>query len=494
MTVTLNNKTAMPASRLPVAGMADRNVPSLQSVFCLRATRRLAKGRGFKRIACVSFTLKLIFLVFLLGSTGFSSIVLACDLELARHLLVAGEADRAYSRLAPCEFEQAGDTKFDYLLGLAALNSNQAGVASIILERVLIVDPLYAAARVDLGRAYYMLGDFEHARAEFTRAMTLNPPPAALAVIKAYRLKLDTLNKNAPIRLSGYLELGGGYNDNVNNATSQSQIIVPMLLNTQLALNTANIKTADRYWGLATGAELIYPATRDWSFYAAADIRERSDLKYRTFDFISLDTGTGVIFNKDAELIRAGYLTGRFDLGGALNRKSDGFNAQWSHSFNSTNQSVLFAQSIRYRYPAITLTTNDFDQTIEGFGWIHASVDGHTTVSGSFYGGHETATNLRIDGNKKILGMRLSWQLRAGEKMDLFASGGLQRGQFDKTNSTFLVMREDHQRELSVGLTYRMTPDWILRPQINFVKNKSNIVVNQYDQTNFSLTLRREFK
>jgi hypothetical protein len=245
---------------------------------------------------------------------------------------------------------------------------------------------------------------------------------------------------------------------------------------------------------LAAGGEAIHPISTDWSWYADVDMRSRNDLKYHNFDFISLDGRVGASYSKNAEQIRGGLLAGQFNLGGAVNRKSNGFNVEWSHTCNSANQVLMFGQYILYRYPDPTLASNDFNQTIAGLGWVHAFADGRSTVSGSFYGGNERDTNLRIDGGKSIQGVRLSGQSSIGGKFDLFASGGVQWGKYDKTNSSFLVIRDDRQADLTVGLTYRYAPDWILRPQISLIQNQSNLTVNRYDQTDFSLTLRRDFK
>ena len=415
------------------------------------------------------------------------------DLELASHLIVEGKPTEAYALLEPHEFEEAGNTKFDYLLGLAALNSGQADKASIILERVLEVDPLHAAARVDLGRAYYLLGDAERARAELLRAQALNPPPSARATIILYLRKIDHADSKPATRLSGYLEGGTGYNTNINNSTSQNQVTVPVLVNTQIALNSANIKTADGYLGLAVGGEAIHPLSEDWSLYAGTDIRSRNDLKYHSFDILTLDGRMGAIYNKNAERFKAGLVAGQFDLGGSVNHKSDGFNAEWTHTYNAANQSVLFGQYILYRYPDPTLASNNFNQTIMGLGWTHAFDDGRATVSGSLYAGNERDTNLRIDGGKSIQGFRLSGQSSLRENLDMFASGGIQLGKYDQTNNSFLVIRTDRLSDLTVGLTYRCAPNWILRPQISLIQNHSNIVVDQYDQADFSLMLRREF-
>ncbi len=434
-------------------------------------------------------------LLFILLGMGFMpSIASACspDLELAGNLILEGKPEKAYGLLEPCEFEMAGTTKYDYLLGLAALNSGQPGKAGIILERVLVVDPLYAAAWVDLGRANYLSGDLERARTEFIRAQALNPPQAAQVVLNHYLQLID--NRKPDVTLSSYFELGAGYNNNVNNSTDQSQILLPILLNTQMALNANNIKTADRYLGLAAGAEVVQPVSANWSIYANLNLRSRSGSNYRNFNFVSLDGGGGVSFQKGSEQLKGGVVAGQFDLGGATNRKSGGYNVEWIHGYSNFDQALLFAQQIRYRYPDPMLTSNDFNQLIAGFGWVHTFADASDTVSGSFYTGNESDTHLRIDGGKRLLGLRLSWQSRLAEKLDMFALGSMQRANYQQINSTFLVVRADQQAELVTGLNYHFAHDWLLRPQLSLLRNNSNIVIDGYTQADFMLSVRYDFR
>ena len=91
----------------------------------------------------------------------------AADLEKALGLIAGGNAQQAYELLAAEEEANAGDPNFDYLLGLAALDSGQPGRAVFALERVLAVDPTHARARAEIARAYFQLGELETSRQEF---------------------------------------------------------------------------------------------------------------------------------------------------------------------------------------------------------------------------------------------------------------------------------------------------------------------------------------
>ena len=61
-------------------------------------------------------------------------------------MLKADKTKDGYTLLAPYEDEMAGNVDYDYLLGIAALDSGQPDKASLALERVLAVNPNAAGA------------------------------------------------------------------------------------------------------------------------------------------------------------------------------------------------------------------------------------------------------------------------------------------------------------------------------------------------------------
>lgn len=133
--------------------------------------------------------------VHLLVSIGLlcSGIAVAAELDLGKAdaLLKAGKAKEGYTLLAPHEHEMAGNVDYDYLLGIAALDSGNPEKASLALERVLAANPDYAGARLDLARAHFALGDLARAKTEFEAVQAQNPPPAAKTVIEQYLTKID---------------------------------------------------------------------------------------------------------------------------------------------------------------------------------------------------------------------------------------------------------------------------------------------------------------
>ena len=65
----------------------------------------------------------------------------------AHALVKAGKFSEAYQLLLPYQTDYAGDTDYDYLLGIVALDSGKPTEAIFALERVLAVNPGHLQAR-----------------------------------------------------------------------------------------------------------------------------------------------------------------------------------------------------------------------------------------------------------------------------------------------------------------------------------------------------------
>ena len=128
----------------------------------------------------------LLALGFCLWVVSTAALAAGVDLAKANALMKQGKAAEAYALLEPFEFEQSGNVQFDYLLGIAALDSGKPAKATLAFERVLATDPNFAGARLDMARAYYQLGDYTRAKTELETVLKLNPPPAARATINNY--------------------------------------------------------------------------------------------------------------------------------------------------------------------------------------------------------------------------------------------------------------------------------------------------------------------
>ena len=464
-----------------------------------RHTSKKRTGTKGKKFMANLFSVKwpLLALGLCLWLTGISALAADPDLEKADALMKQGKAAEAYSLLEPFEFEQSGNTKFDYLLGIAALDSGKSDKATIAFERVLAVDPNFLGARIDMGRAYFQLGDITRAKTEFETVLTQNPPAAARATIDKYLAEIERQASASQTKLTGYAEATVGRDTNVNFATSQSQIAVPALGNLVFTLNPTSVKAPDSYLAFAFGGEVNRQINPTLALYAGADLRARRNNTLDAFDSMSLDARAGLALGEAANVFRFGVLGGKFELDGRNNRDTSGLSAEWRHLINAANQLSAFAQYANYRFEP-TISVNNFDQSTVGASWLRIVNDGKGMFTASLFTGDERAPE-RADGGKRFNGLRLGGQAQLNEKTVLFAGLGAQFSKYQLANAAFSsptesVTRDDKQYDANLGINWRYDKLWMVRPQISYIRNNSNIVIYQFDRTDVSVTIRRDFK
>jgi len=429
----------------------------------------------------------------------------------AEALMKAGRPADAYRLLEPLEYDRSGEIRFDNLIGMAALDSGKPDRATLAFERVLAVDPNYAGARLDMARAYYQLGDLPRAKTEFETVLKQKPTETARAAIQKYLNAIAAQQESDHVRFkvakrtqfSAYVEGGLGYDTNVNNSTSQSQISIPYLNNATITLSPTNLKSADYYYSLSTGGEVSRSLNANWSVYAGADASLRGNNTQTSFDTLSLDGRAGVIFSdRETDIFHVGGMGGRYNLAREHDHDFFGFSADWRHTLNPSNQMSVLLQYGRIRFVDTANTVNDFDQTALGTGLSHKLADGRTLWFGSLFLVNEndvapvSLTNPsggRADGDKLGLGLRAGVQTSMGENTELFINLGLQSDDYDKTSESFLLKRKDHLSDIYVGANWHWDNNWTLRPKLSYSRNYSNIAIYSYNRTDISLTIRHEF-
>ena len=414
-------------------------------------------------------------------------------------LVKEGKPGEAYDLLEPMEFERSGEVRYDYLLGISALDSGKPAKATLAFERVLAVDPNFAGARLDMARAYYQLGDLPRAQKEFNTVLQQNPPPAAKATIQKYLAAIDVQMHAKETRISGYLEATAGHDSNVNTSTAQGQIAVPALGNLNFTLNSTSLKTEDYYAGWGGGVSVVHPVKEGLAIFGGADLHQRGNMAQTQFDTFNLAGTAGGIFTiGKQDNLRLGLVVGQYTLGSVRYYDNTGINGEWRHVYSPANQVAVFGQQMRYRFVESArftgISSQNFDQTVAGTNWLHVMPDGKSTVFGSLFLGHESdVTGTRPDGAKRFYGIRVGGQAAMTERAEFFANAGLNHGSYSRQNAFFLVNRRDVLYDATAGLNWHWDKLWTVRPQLTMTHNQSNIAIYTYDRTDISVTVRRDF-
>jgi len=410
-------------------------------------------------------------------------------LDRARGLINQKNPKAALDLLSPLEAARAGDVEYDYLLGLAHLDSGNGELAVFALERVLAVNPSHPQARAEIARAFYMLGERENAKREFGNVLAANPPQEVRQTIERFMSALTIGDR----QVTGFVEFGLGTDSNVNSATGSGQVAVPALGGALVTLAPGGSRLSDNFMSMAAGINLLQPISEEWSLLAGAAANIRLNGSKDQFDTNSLEGNLGARWTRGQNAVSVSAQAQSFRVDNTRFRDTTGVVAQWQHNISDTRQLSVFAQISDLRYP--TQSIRDARRDVFGVGYAQAlGGSRNAVVYGSLYGAqeNESATGVQHLGHRAV-GMRLGGQMQIVERAALFVAFSHEKRNYGGLEPLFLTARADNQTDLRVGVNYRFSPGWVLTPQLSYTDNRSNITINRFERVMASAMLRFEF-
>lgn len=414
-------------------------------------------------------------------------------LSQATELMNSGKANEAFEILSPLEDDLAGNSDYDYLFGIVALESGHAVKASLALERVLAIKPDFAGARVDLGRAYFVIGNYLRAKQEFQIVLKQpNPPPLVKTVVNKYMVMIEDRLSKKKNQLSGWMEISGGYDSNVNYATADAVIQVPVLQSATIILSDDNIEQDDTFLKFSVNMGLLHHFTPAVRSYVGVSGSKRLLAHEKKFETEDSKFNTYLEFGENINTFRVGATAGLSTLDQAVNSQQIGGNLEWQHTINSSNLITLFSQYDTFRYPDVQ--TNNFDQWVGGLSWIHALPFMRKSMfAASAYGGYAFETDNRANGDNSIYGLRIGYHIKPFPTISILAGVGEQLSDFKKENAVFQENRDDQQLDARLALNWTPIKHVSIGGMISHTHNNSNITIYDYKRNDVSAMIRYHF-
>ena len=412
------------------------------------------------------------------------------DFEAINKQIVGGNAEAAYEQLRGLEDDLSGNAQFDYLLGLAALESGNPQAASFALERALTVDPNFIAARFAMARALYASGTYDLAKAEFETLKQTNPPASARSVIDEYLEAIE--ERTASTRISYYLEGGAGYDSNTNGGTGDTNVFLPVI-NGTITL-TDGTAEQDFYATARLGAELRHKLSEQTLFRMSASGGHREYLSTDGQELTDYGVGAGLDYTVGDDAFSFDTSLRRTELDFNDYQTLFGITVAWQRTWDPSLRSAVFVQHNRNRYIQDTDSGNDSDLSLLGVGISKAlDEDSTTVVSLSAYGGLDKERSTRTDGDRTLVGLSVSGQKLLMPRVQLFGSASFQLSDYSRTNALFLRERDDTEVSASVGVRWQPQANWLITPQISYRRNDSNIPLNEYDRLDAGVRAKWQF-
>ena len=146
----------------------------------------------------------------------------------------------------------------------------------------------------------------------------------------------------------------------------------------------------------------------------------------------------------------------------------------------------LAGQYFKVKYPSDPLRDGDRYVAGASYAWRQGVI--------SVQAGQESTDDAAADQfSNRFYGANASYEYPLSEAMTVVASIGGEVRDYEAADPLFLVTREDEQIDAVVGLRMRVRDRLILKPQVTYTSNASNIALYDYDRVTAAVTLRAEF-
>lgn len=421
-----------------------------------------------------------------------SSAVFADELtDKAKALLESGKGAEAYQLLEPAEVTRAGDRDYDFLLGMAALESGQNTRAVFALERVLAMDPNNVRARAEIARAYLALGETKTAAQEFETVKRQGVPADVSMTVDRYIAAARRIEDMNASSLTGYVEATLGYDTNVNVGPNKSSLAIPGFGSLPFRLDSNSKANDDMFASAGGGFNFRTPIGDGYMLLGGMSGATRGNFSVQQFDTQNADANIGVTKTVDQDVYTLMAQAGVLYLDNGRYRNNTGITAQWQRNLDARNQLGVFGQYSDLQYP--TLDSRDANRWVGGVSYAHLYRDGIMAFASAYLVGerpqHGQVGYLGFDG----LGVRVGGRMNYDSQTVLFGGATWEYRDYNKQDPMFLTTRRDNQYGLTLGATRYFSKDWSVTPQLSVTVNDSNTDINEYHREIISVTVRRDF-
>jgi hypothetical protein len=408
---------------------------------------------------------------------------------LAEAKAARDKAEADYRILSAQIGQRAGDPAFDYALGIAALDSGRFGEAIIAFQRVLAVQPDNAAARAELARAYALAGDIDTAREQFATVVD-DPslPDPVRQRFTGFVRQFDKQIAGGGSDISGFVDARIGHDSNINTATEQNTIVIPLFSFLGAGrLGAGAVAQSDEFYDITAGISGVTAIGRQDRLFASVLGNWRDNLNTSMFDQAALTATAGYAhsFANDDVISISGQMQ-EFWLDDAGFRTSYGVTTQYTKPLAGGKALTVSAQWNRLDFDGDPL--RDADRFAVGAGFVGkifaANINGGTEETRRSAGDH-----LSFD----FVSANLGAEVPLAKRVAVVGGIAFDLRRHDTPDPLFLTERKDERLDLQAGFKVALADRLFLQPTATYSRNWSNIALFDFERWTVSVGARFEF-
>lgn len=413
-------------------------------------------------------------------------------------LIKQRQYQQAYALATSQLTEWEGNTDFDFLYGVAAIESGNPNEAVFAFERVSRTaanQVLRQRARLELARAHFLTNNLTAAEDLFNRVLATNPPVNVQNNVRTFLALIDARRDEQRASITFIVSPSFGHDNNINSATSQGLIDTPFF--GEIALSEDGLKTEDDFTDLTAGLFYKRPITRDKSLDMSLNLNQHDNLSTDTFDLSYALGDVSYSYGDQKNRYRHGIQAQKAFLDGDAYQTTYRLNNTWQRAGSNGWYQSLSGTLAATRYDNQRSTDkNHWKNTNQALVSLGLTKLTRSFTNGlTLFVGQDKALHSRGKHNgKSFQGLAYSVYWRFNSEHTPFARISLQTSKYDDKHPTFFNdTRSDDSVSATLGWVWQYSPKLSANIESSYSDNNSNIPLFEYTRVKVQAGIRYQF-
>jgi tetratricopeptide (TPR) repeat protein len=424
-----------------------------------------------------------------LEAPTFSNEKFSNPLEALNILVKRRQFKQAYELAHSFAEDLEGEPYFDFLYGMAAIETAHYDDALFAFERLLLLYPNQARYRLEIARIHFYLRNLRRAEVEFNRILMQNPPDTVKRNVQLFLDSIADLSRMVKPRLLFSMDMAAGWDSNINSATNESflpkeELTFPV----NILLNDDSRETGSSYFSTLLNFNYLSPISKTTSYDVSATYTKRTNSKIDTFnlDTAMLEAGYGFYTGAIKWRAAARYQLVNLDGMNFLNSTSGIGQATW---LLKSGANLNFA--VNYGDSSYDSNTNG-DMTQRQFNLTYSSAVKNDNWFFSFLFSSDTAAkNSNKHSGKESQGFTYYRSSLLNQRTSQYWMVNILSSKHSAINTAFYnKLRKDNLATVGIGWRYSFNTNVSIRNDYSATVSDSTLVANSYDRfkAEFGLT------
>ena len=385
-----------------------------------------------------------------------------------------------------------GLPSFDFMYGMAAVETAHYDQALFAFERLVLTFPNQPRYRLELARTHFYLRNLVRAEVEFNNVLKQNPPDPVEKNVKIFLERIAELKRSVESKFMVAIDIGGGYDSNINSATSEDELPKEELIfPVDITLDDASRETGSAYWSALAHLMYVAPLTKTSAFDIRGVVSTRSHSETSIYDLTTAMLEGGYSFYTGPVKWRGAgrYQYVQLDTEELLNSQSLIGQANWILKKGaSVGFGVNYGMS---QYPA----NDDGDITQQQFNISYASApEKHSWKLTLIFGSDSADEAVNEHNGKTYQGFTYQSTTLMSQRSSRYWMVNVLSSEYDAINSSlYTKLRKDQNATFGLGWRYSFSSHFSFRNDYSFSYNDSTLQASTYKKAKAEIGITYQF-